>query len=76
MNPANCVRVPKRIAIGASQLMSAQASFERVQGKRAERFLRHRVFNDALVYFKFASGVTGRNKELLHTWLAIRRRDG
>ncbi len=76
MNPANCVRVPKRIAIGASQLMSAQASFERVQGKRAERFLRHHSFNDALVYFKFASGVTGRNKELLHTWLAIRRRDG
>lgn len=73
-NPANCVRIPKRVIIGMAELMAVQPSFERTQGKRAERFGRRRCFSDALIYFKFSSGVTGRNKDLLQTWMTIRGR--
>lgn len=73
-NPANCVRIPKRVMIGMAEIMAVQPSFERTQGKRAERFRRRRCFSDALVYFKFSSGLTGRNKDLLHTWMTIHGR--
>jgi poly(A) polymerase len=68
-NPANCVRIPKWVVIGTAQIMSAQPSFERTQGARAERFRRRRSFNDALIYLKFSSGLTGRNKDLLPLWM-------
>lgn len=73
-SPANCVRVPKRVMIGMAEIMASQASFERTQGKRAERFRTRRCFSDALVYFKFSSGLTGRNKDLLPSWLAMNPR--
>ena len=73
-NPASCVRIPKRVIIDTARIMAVQPSFERTQGKRAERFARHRCFNDALVYLKFSSGLTGRNKDLLHTWMTIHSR--
>jgi poly(A) polymerase len=72
-NPANCVRIPKRVIIETAQIMAVQPSFERTQGKRAERFRRHHCFNDALVYLKWASGLTGKNKDLLHTWMTMSR---
>lgn len=74
MEPANGVRIPKWIAIGSSQIVAAQPSFERTKGKRAERFASHRLFSDALVYFKFSSSLTGRNKDLLNEWMAMRSR--
>lgn len=72
-NPANCVRIPKRVTIAAAQIMALQPSFERTQGKRAERLVRRLCFHDALVYLKFSSGLTGKNKDLLQTWMTISR---
>lgn len=72
-NPANGVRIPKRVIIETAQIMSAQLSFERTQGKRAERFRRRQGFNDALVYLKFSSGLTGKNRELLDFWMNASR---
>ena len=69
----NAVRVPKRVVMAASQILSVQSSFERARGKRAERLLRRHCFNDALVYLKFSSGLTGRGKELLHQWVGLAR---
>ncbi len=68
-DPANGVRVPKRVMIEAAELMAVQPSFERTQGKRAERFRHRRCFHDALIYLKFSSSLTGKNKDLLHTWM-------
>ncbi len=71
--PDNCARVPKRVTIGTAQIMASQPSFERTQGKRPERLVRRRSFNDALVYLKFSSGLTGKNKELLQYWMTTAR---
>lgn len=71
---ANCVRVPKRVVISVAQIMSAQPSFERTEGRRAERLRRRRCFDDALVYLKFSSGLTGKNKDLLDVWMTLRHR--
>ena len=73
-SPANLVRIPKRVIIGAAEIAAVQPLFERTQGKRAERFARRRGFNDALVYLKFSSSLTGRNKDLLHTWMTMQPR--
>lgn len=70
MSAANCVRVPKRVVIEVAQIMAAQPAFERTQGARAERFRRRYCFRDALVYLKFASNLTGRNKELVQFWMS------
>ena len=69
MSQANHVRIPKRVAIEAAQILAAQPAFERTQGKRAERFAGHRTFGNALIYLKFSSGVTGRNQDLVQAWM-------
>ncbi len=70
MSAGNCARVPKRVVIEVAQIMAAQSAFERTQGARAERFRRRYCFRDALVYLKFSSSLTGKNKELVQFWMS------
>ena len=66
------VRVPKQIIYQVSDIMSNQLRFERTKGPRSKRFLQHKGFLDAFLYFKISSKAHNRNEELLTYWTELR----
>lgn len=69
----NNVRVPKQAIYQVSDIMSNQLRFEHKKGRRPQRFLQHKNFPDAFLYFKLSSKAHNRNKELLAEWTALRK---
>ena len=69
----NNVRVPKQAIYQVSDIMSNQLRFEHKKGRRPQRFLQHKSFPDAFLYFKLSSKAHNRNKELLAEWTALRK---
>ncbi|MEN7973527.1 MAG: polynucleotide adenylyltransferase PcnB [Verrucomicrobiota bacterium] len=66
------VRVPKMAIYQVSDIMINQLRFERAKGKRPKRFMQHKGFLDAFLYFKLSSKAHGRNEELLAYWTKLR----
>jgi len=66
------VRVPKQAIYQVSDIMTNQLRFERAKGKQPKRFLHHKGFLDAFLYFKVSSKAHGRNEELLAYWTGLR----
>jgi tRNA nucleotidyltransferase/poly(A) polymerase len=66
------VRVPKQIIYQVSDIMSNQLRFERTQGNRPKRFIQHKGFLDAFLYFKLSAKAHNRNEELLAYWVDLR----
>lgn len=73
----NNVRVPKQIIFQVSDIMANQAKFAQTKGRRPQRFLHHRDFLDAFLYFKISAKTHQRDTELLDYWSGLRaqRRD-
>jgi poly(A) polymerase len=68
------VRVPKQVIYQVSDIMSNQLRFEQKKGRRPQRFLQHKGFLDAFLYFKLSSKAHNRNEELLAHWAELRSR--
>jgi len=66
------VRVPKQVIYQVSDIMTNQLRFERAKGKKPKRFLHHKGFLDAFLYFKVSSKAHNRNEELLAYWTTLR----
>jgi len=66
------VRVPKQAIYQVSDIMTNQLRFERAKGKQPKRFLHHKGFLDAFLFFKVSSKAHGRNEELLAYWTKLR----
>jgi len=66
------VRVPKQVIYQVSDIMTNQFRFERAKGKKPTRFLQHKSFPDAYLYFKVSSKAHHRNEELLDYWTDLR----
>ncbi|MEN8254744.1 MAG: polynucleotide adenylyltransferase PcnB [Verrucomicrobiota bacterium] len=66
------VRVPKQAIYQVSDIMINQLRFERAKGKQPKRFLHHKGFLDAFLYFKLSSKAHGRNADLLAYWTELR----
>ena len=66
------VRVPKQVIYQVSDIMGNQLRFEQKKGRRPQRFLQHKGFPDAFLYFKISSKTHGRNEELLAFWTDLR----
>jgi poly(A) polymerase len=69
LNPSHRVQIPRNAARGAADILAAQATFARTQGKAPRRFVARHVFKDALVYFKFAARRHGRDEALVEWWM-------
>jgi len=67
------VRVPKQVIYHVSDIMTNQLRFERAKGKKPTRFLQHKSFPDAFLYFKISSKAHSRNEELLAYWTDLRQ---
>ncbi len=68
------VRVPKQAIYQVADIMSNQLRFEQTKGRRPQRFLQHKGFLDAFLYFKLSSKAHNRNKELLTYWIDLRKK--
>ncbi len=66
------VRVPKQVIYQVSDIMTNQLRFERGKGKKPKRFMQHKAFLDAFLYFKFSAKTHNRNTELLAYWTGLR----
>jgi len=66
------VRVPKQVIYQVSDIMSNQLRFQRTKGHRPKRFLQHKGFLDAFLYFKVSAKAHSRNTELLDYWSNLR----
>ena len=66
------VRIPKTVIYQVCDIMANQLRFEQRKGRKPQRFLHHRGFLDAFLYFKFSSKVNGRNQELVQYWEELR----
>ena len=66
------VRVPKQVIYQVSDIMTNQLRFQQTKGNRPKRFLQHKGFLDAFLYFKVSSKAHGRNQELLAYWADLR----
>jgi len=66
------VRVPKQVIYQVSDIMSNQLRLQQTKGRRPQRFLHHKGFLDAFLYFKVSSKAHGRNEELLEFWSKLR----
>ncbi|MBU1693478.1 MAG: polynucleotide adenylyltransferase PcnB [Verrucomicrobia bacterium] len=69
LNPSHRVQIPRNAARGAAEILAAQSAFARTQGKAPRRFVTRHVFRDALVYFKFAARLHGRDEALVEWWM-------
>ncbi len=67
------VRVPKQVIYQVSDIMTNQLRFERAQGQRPKRFMQHKAFLDAFLYFQLSSKAHTRNTELLAYWTELRK---
>lgn len=70
------VRVPKQAIFQIADIMCNQLRFHKNKGKQPQRFLHHKGFLDAFLYFKFSAKVHKRNEELLAHWTELRRQKG
>jgi poly(A) polymerase len=68
------VRVPKQVIYQVSDIMSNQLRFQQKNGRRPQRFMNHKGFLDAFLYFKASSKAHGRNEELLAYWSDLREK--
>jgi len=66
------VRVPKQAIYQVSDIMTNQLRFQQTKGNRPKRFLQHKSFLDAFLYFKLSSKAHRRNEELLAYWTKLR----
>ncbi|MCK4564640.1 MAG: hypothetical protein KAU94_08195 [Verrucomicrobia bacterium] len=62
------VRVPKQAIYLVSDIMSNQLRFHKTKGRTPQRFLHHKGFLDAFLYFKLSAKAHNRNEELLAYW--------
>ncbi len=69
------VRVPKQVIYQVSDIMSNQLRFGRPKGNKSTRFLHHKAFPDAFLYFKISSKAHKRNKESLAYWTDLRQQN-
>jgi poly(A) polymerase len=67
------VRVPKLAIFQVADIMSNQLRFERKQGRKPQRFIQHKGFLDAFLYFKLSSKAHNRNEELLAHWTDLHK---
>ena len=70
------VQIPKQVIFQVTDIMSNQLRFQKNKGRRPSRFLQHRGFLDAFLYFKFSSKAHQRNQELLNFWNDLRQHPG
>lgn len=68
------VRVPKQVIQQVADIMSNQVRFQRTRGKQPSRFLKHRGFPDAFLYFKFSGKIYQRDQELIDYWSNFRKK--
>ncbi len=66
------VRVPKQAIYLVSDIMSNQLRFHKTKGRTPQRFLHHKGFPDAFLYFKLSAKAHNRNQELLAHWTDLR----
>ena len=67
------VRVPKQVIYQVSDIMSNQLRLQQTKGRRPQRFLHHKGFLDAFLYFKVSSKAHARDEELLAFWTDLRK---
>ncbi len=68
------ITVPKFEAARIAQIMMLQPRFAKTNEKNVQKTMRHPNFNDAFLYFKFASKTMERNLDLLDFWNKRRKR--
>lgn len=66
------VRVPKQVIYQVSDIMANQLRFRQKKGRRPQRFLQHKAFPDAFLYFKISAKAHQRDQELLAEWTELR----
>ena len=66
------VRIPKQVIYQVADIMSNQLRFQQTSGRRPQRFLHHKGFLDAFLYFKVSSKAHDRDEELLDYWTKLR----
>ena len=62
------VRVPRQVIYQVADIMTNQLRFEKTKGRHPRRFLQHKGFPDAFLYFKISAKAHNRNQELLSFW--------
>jgi poly(A) polymerase len=67
------VRVPKQVIYQVSDIMSNQLRFEKTKGRRPQRFIQHKGFLDAFLFFKFSSKIHDRNQDQVKYWNELRQ---
>jgi poly(A) polymerase len=67
------VRVPKQAIYQVADIMVNQLRFHKTKGRLPQRFMHHRDFLDAFLYFKLSSKAHNRNTELLAHWTDLRQ---
>jgi len=67
------VRVPKQAIYQISDIMGNQLRFHKNKGRTPQRFLQHKGFPDAFLYFKLSAKAHNRNQELLAYWTGLRK---
>jgi poly(A) polymerase len=67
------VRVPKQVIYQVSDIMSNQLRLQQTKGRRPQRFLHHKGFLDAFLYFKVSSQAHARDEALLAFWSDLRK---
>jgi poly(A) polymerase len=67
------VRVPKQVIYQVSDIMSNQLRFRQTAARRPQRFLHHKGFPDAFLYFKVSSKIHGGDEEILEFWSGLRK---
>jgi poly(A) polymerase len=67
------VRVPKQVIYQVSDIMSNQLRLQQTKGRRPQRFLHHKGFLDAFLYFKVSSKAHARDEALLAFWSDLRK---
>jgi poly(A) polymerase len=67
------VQVPKTVIYQVSDIMSNQLRFQKIKGRRPQRYMQSRGFLDAFLYFKISSKAHNRDVELLTFWNDLRQ---
>lgn len=68
------IRIPKAVTFRIAEIMSLQPRFLKTDARYARRFLNHRGFLDAFLYFKFAARTAGRHTQEVAWWEQQRKR--
>jgi len=68
------IQIPKAVTAHIAQIMAAQPRFMSTNPRRATRFLHHRDFLDAFLYFKFSARTANRHAPELEWWAQRRKK--